>query len=270
MKRSAALLLVALAATSAGCGGAPSAPPTNGAVHLPAGGAPPADEDPAPAAARKGVAVVAVGTGDAVGKATRRLARVVYQLPALRPRAGEGMVQVLAGGVAPAGDAALAELAELRAALPTDPESAAAKALLEAIANKVDARALVLVSVADDARAAGRLVRLEETSGLLAVRVDAATFAAPAPTTDVPEYAWTGTDVAIAALLRSSEVGPRRDLSRPPTAPDAPDEPGNITSKPWFWVIVGGVAALGLTAVIVSQTVDTASGTVHVQGKVVP
>ena len=55
-----------------------------------------------------------------------------------------------------------------------------------------------------------------------------------------------------------------------PSAPKPPDESTSIASKPWFWVIIGGVAALGLTAVIVSQTVDTSSGNVHLQGKVLP
>lgn len=253
------------ALAGAACGGGPAAT-SSGSVHLVSLTESPPDGDAA--VARKGVAVVAIGAGDGPLRATRSLARVVYKSPALRPRVDEETVQVLAGGAAPAEDARLAELSELRAALPADVDTAAAKALLGAVAEKVDARALVLVSVGDDGRALGRLVRLDGGVGS-GVRVDAATFAAAAPA-DGADFTWTGVDDALVAILRTNEVGPRRDLTRAPSAPNLPDEPQSLVEKPWFWVIVGGVAALGLTAVIVSQTVDTSSGTVHLQGKVLP
>lgn len=250
----------------AACGGAPAAS-SSGSVHLVSLVEAPAEADGK--LARKGVAVIAVGVGDPPMKATRSLARVVYKSPALRPRADETTVQVLAGGPAPAGDPALAELAELRSALPVDVETAAAKALLQAIAEKIDARALVLVSVGGDGRALGRLVRLDLGGAGSGVRVDDATFASAVPS-EREDFVWTGVDDALSAILRTNEVGPRRDLSKAPSAPNTPDEPQNLVEKPWFWVVVGGVAALGLTAVIVSQTVDTSSGTVHLQGKVLP
>ncbi|MFO0613093.1 MAG: hypothetical protein U0414_10915 [Polyangiaceae bacterium] len=271
MRLAAAALLLALA----GCGGAPAGTAAaSGSVHLPG---PTVDAAPADESPRRGVAVVALGKisssdgvymeGEAVTRATRSLARVVYKTPKLRPRADEAVVQVLAGG-APTTAPAIVELADLRAALPTELDTAASKALLEGLARKVDARAFALVSVAPDGVATARLVRLDEVAGELSIRLDPALFTAVAPTAGAPEYVWVGVDTAMVALLGANESGPR--AAPAPAPPPPPDDGGSIATKPWFWVIVGGVAALGLTAVIVSQTVDTSSGTVHIQGKVLP
>ncbi len=269
----ATLAFVALAA----CGGAPSGTASTGAVHLPPPGESTATEEAPPTTSRRGVAIVALGKvateekpeGGPALDASLGLARVVYQNPKLRPHADEATVQVLAGKPAPAGDARLLELAELRAALPLELDTVTAKALLEGLARKVDARGMVLVSVSEeDARATARVVRVDELDGKLEVRLDPAIFSAPAPTAESPAYVWTNVDGALVALMGTGEVGPRRD-PKTPTAPKPPDD-SSIASKPWFWVIIGGVAALGLTAVIVSQTVDTSSGTVHLQGKVLP
>lgn len=270
----AALSLLALCA----CGGAPSGTASTGAVHLPPPGEP-AEVADAPASTRRGVAIVALGAvgtaenpdGGPVLDASLALARVAYQNKKLRPNADEATVQVLAGKPAPKDDPKLAELAELRAALPAELDTVTAKALLEGLARKVEARGMVLVSVgAEDARATARVVRVDELDGKLEVRLDPALFTASAPTAESPTYTWSSVDTALVALMGTSEVGPRRDPKATPPAPKPPDESTSIASKPWFWVIIGGVAALGLTAVIVSQTVDTSSGNVHLQGKVLP
>lgn len=271
----AALSLLALSA----CGGAPpEGPGRGGAVHLPPAGEP-AEVPEAPASTRRGVAIVALGAvgteerpdGGPALDASLALARVVYQNKKLRPNADEAMVQVLAGRPAPKDDPKLTELAELRAALPLELDTVTARALLEGLARKVDARAMVLVSVGgEDARATARVVRVDELDGKLEVRLDPAVFAATGPTAESPRYTWTSVDTALVALMGTGEVGPRRDPTTVPGAPKPPDESTNIASKPWFWVIIGGVAALGVTAIIVSQTVDTSSGTVHLQGKVLP
>jgi hypothetical protein len=132
---------------------------------------------------------------------------------------------------------------------------------------------MILVSVApgDSPKATARLIRIDEAGADVSVRVDPATFGAPAPADASAEYVWTGTDAALLAVLgASAPLTPRRDNVTEPGTPKPPDDSPGITSKPWFWVIIGGVAALGLTAVIVSQTVDTSTGTVHLQGTVLP
>ena len=62
-------------------------------------------------------------------------------------------------------------------------------------------------------------------------------------------------------------------LPKPKTGAAKPDDKKKsktIFESPWFWVAAGAVAAIGVTALVVSQTVDTSTGTIHVQGKVLP
>lgn len=244
---------------------------------------------------RSGIVVVTIGkvafTEDEHGRtyteggetaaAARSLARLVYKKPRLRPDASESVVQVLSGDPPPAGaSGSVKELSELRAGLTGDVDGAASKALLEALATKVSARAFVLVSTTAPQAPIARLIRVDDVPTGVVLRPDAATFTSVPPADPAQDYEWPKVDDAVSALLGPDlpvAVGPRKtpgpsDHIKDGPIPEGPkkDESKPFTESPVFWGIVGGVAALGLTALVVSQTVDTSTGTVHIQGKVLP
>lgn len=283
------------------------AAPATSSSEAPAA-ASPSVAPPTPASTRAGVAVIAIGPitfavddtgakkvteGRDLFSATRSLAKQLYGVPRLRPHADEATVSVLSGGLADPGDPpALRELADLRRALSSDLDGAASRALLESLGRKVDVEGLVLVS-ASSVGTSARLVRVVPAAdGAVSTHLEGATFLAtegpPATAGEGPSYSWDAT--SIASLLGSPPasaraptpplLGPRRD-TRVATQPAAPGKPKAKTKKddkggktifesPWFWVAAGGVAAIGVTALVISQTVDTHSGNVHLQGKVLP
>jgi hypothetical protein len=274
-------------------GGPPAPAATDApAADGPASSAIPAADDTVP---RSGVIVVAVGkvtfTEDDHGRtyseggeaalASRSLAKLVYKRPKLRPDTSEDVVQILAGDPPPPGARpSLKEIADLRSGLTDDVDSVASKALLEALAGKVAARAFVLVSSVPPKAPTARLVRVDDVPNGVVIRPDSATFTAVPPADATGDYVWPNVDDAVSALLGPElpvAAGPRKpngpsDHLKDKPVPDGPkkDDSKPLTESPVFWAIVGGVAALGLTAIIVSQTVDTSTGTVHIQGKVLP
>ncbi len=237
-------------------------------------------------------------TGREVFSATRALAKQLYAVPRLRPHADEGTVSALAGvPTPPDAAAALREISELRASLTPDLESATSRALLESLGRKVDVEGLVVVSAAPGGATQARLLRVEGSpDGGVTTHLEGAIFAAtegpPATAGEGPSYSWNAT--SIASLLGppskagpgkgqgpEGALGPRRDSlpsAKTATAPgktqpkSKADEKKskNIFESPWFWVAAGGLAAIGVTALVVSQTVDTHSGSVNLQGKVLP
>jgi hypothetical protein len=237
-------------------------------------------------------------TGREVFSATRALAKQLYAVPRLRPHADEGTVSALAGVPTPAdATATLREISELRAGLTPDLESATSRALLESLGRKVDVEGLVVVSTIPGGATQARLLRVEGSpDGGVTTHLEGAIFAAtegpPAAVGEGPSYSWNAT--SIASLLGPAPaagpgkgkgpqgaLGPRRDSlpsAKTATAPGKPkpkskaDEKKskNIFESPWFWVAAGGLAAIGVTALVVSQTVDTHSGSVNLQGKVLP
>ena len=292
------LLALVLLAVTGGCGG--NSPLASLTPTIGTAAPPPPEPEPmtsAEAAAianyRSGVMVVAVGkvtltTGDGgpvyteggdTVLAARSLAKLIYKRSKLRPDTTEDVVQVLAGDPPPAGSPpSLKELADLRAGLGEDVEGAASKALLLALTDKVKARAFVLVSSVPEKAPTARLVRVDDVEGGPPIaRPSAAIFTSIPPTEPGADYAWPNVDDAVGALLGPEVPQPLAPTKAAIAASKAPktgavvpkkDESKPITEKPWFWVIIGGVAALGVTAVVVSQTVNTSTGTVHVQGKV--
>jgi hypothetical protein len=175
----------------------------------------------------------------------------------------------------PTSEPSLRELADLRGGLGEDVDGARSRAILLALAQKVTVEAFVLVSYSPPSAPVARLARVDEGEhGTLIVRIDPATFTGVPPTTTDGDYEWPHVDDAVSGLLGPELPKPilpkKSDTSKlPPPAPKK-DDSKPITQKPWFWGIVGGVAALGVTAVILSQTVNTSSGSVHIQGKVLP
>jgi hypothetical protein len=274
---------------------APSGPAATAAAASPA--APAAQPAAAAAtAARRGVVVVLLGPSHVAGAdAARAFARFAYRTPSIRPgKLGEAEVRVLAGEDPPAdASASVAELAASRAALPSSPDDPAAGPALEALADKLGVRALVLFVPG----AAGATVRVVHTDVAGAPRFDPASVSAkPTTTAQGDDYALVATSVervvgpepataepaptepaktagptALPGKAAGTANGPLRANAKgssPHAPPEAPADDEAFWENPWFWVAAGTVAAIGVTIIVVSQTTDTTTGTISIGGKV--
>lgn len=256
---------------------AASAIATNGSARAddaapPMTAAPTAAPSPPPPAPpqtqRRGVVVVAVGDG-ASQQAAAALARSIYATRSLTPSVTEAEVATLTGRAAPA-DASerVVSLASLRASLRDPVDDVAARAVLFQIASITGARALLVVTH-DGTSATARLARVTKD----AARFDAARFSPRA--SDPPGAAddWTETVPSVEALLGPEPAAPKKPAAAPKPPPPPPEIPPDETDdtqfyeSPWFWVALGSATAIGVTALVISQTVDTSSGSVHLTGK---
>jgi hypothetical protein len=220
----------------------------------------------------KGAAVVLVGSDGDRARDCRELAREVYKRPALLPVIDEPVARSLC---APASEAtgAAAKVGELRASLGDRIDNAATQAVLVALAGELGTRAIILVSTGK----VGTLVRV--------VR------AADKPKAEPVSFDLMQTDpqkpIAWAELAESTELmladpklkepaptgelpGPRKSLAASIGKDPPPETPAQFFDSPWFWVAAGGVVAVGLAILIVSQATDVNEGNVLIQGKVLP
>ncbi|NUP11157.1 MAG: hypothetical protein HOW73_34360 [Polyangiaceae bacterium] len=263
--------------------------------------APAAPAVAAPAPARRGAVVVAVGAAeDELGRSCRDLAREVYRVERLRPSLDEASARALCGGDAGT-EARPKKLAELRQSLTMSPSNATSRLVAGALAEELGASALVLVG-RDDKGQAVRLLRVEDVEGKQTLffeptRLDATPNAAPAATTiDSPfgivpwakiasaidilsegegEARSDGSAPQVTAISATDPVpktGPRKENLLGARSTDAPADAGDkaFYESPWFWVAAGGVAAIGVVVLVVSQATDIGEGTTHIQGKVNP
>ncbi len=246
----------------------------------------------APAATRKGVAVVAVGN---VRDEAYDLARAVYK-SRLRPTSlDEVRARVLAGGAIPANASReLRELGELRAGIVGD--GAAARRVLGGIAQQVGVEALLVVfeergaSEADagveepsDAAAAstdgtGESRRDGNTQGK--ARVVARVFLTDAgdwdaaryyPAADAPNAngasAWNATVTSLQARFGVAEAAPSEALRPAPPSMRPQDEKSRpFYASAWFWGAFAGAAVLG--GAFYFATRDTTSETIHLEMRV--
>ncbi|NUO50016.1 MAG: hypothetical protein HOV80_14265 [Polyangiaceae bacterium] len=242
-----------------------------------------------PVVQRRGVAVVLVGPWeDTQAKHARDLARGVYRTPKLRPDLDEGTVRILTGGEPSGDDAAAKRLSELRSALTPDLTTEASKNALAGLAAELPVGSIVLFIPGS----AGPVVRLAHVDGSASPPVTKLDPASIAPSPKEGEPGALDLDPVLASLERliapkaeaklppspqpaakpKPKPGPRKDNLKKTSGTEAPDKPKEDSSfyeSPWFWVAVGGVAATGLTILIVSQTTDVGEGSVALKGKVV-
>ncbi len=253
-----------------------------------ASAAPPAAAAPAPAAKRTGVAVVLVGPWEDVpAKQARDLARGVYRTPKLRPELEEGTVRILSGGEPVGDDPAPKRLADLRRSLSSDLTTPGTREVLDSLAAELSVVAIVLF-VPGATGPVVRLAHVDATKSPPKTRLDPASIA-PSPL----EGQEGALDLEPVLVSLERLIAPKVEVAPPPKAPAAKPKPGprkdNLTKgkpagapakpegeetsffeSPWFWVALGGVAATGLTILIVSQTTDVGEGTVALRGKVLP
>lgn len=263
----------------------------------------PAEAQPAPApvtdkpaadrpASRGAIVVLAGAPSDDVAQACRDIAREVYKRAPLRPAIDEAGVRVMCGS-APPSDASseVRSLGELRESLSSELENAGNKALLGALAKGARANVVVVVDKAPAANGGdGVVIRtrwMKNESASDSLTLDPASFAITLPTQSSAESPWKEIGAALEGLLipraPATEpsatathpvpgLGPRKShLSGPQPKDGPPDAPTtSFFESPWFWVAAGGVAAIGVTILVVSQATDVGQGTVHVSGKVEP
>lgn len=253
--------------------------------------------------APRGVAVVLVGA--ATPEATARcesVARSTYARSSLTPSIAEDVAGTLCGGDVDAGSEGAAPTPaaratrELRAALAAPFEGVAQQALLVALAKEVGALGLVLVEPTGSSTTLSLLHRVNgptDASGPSALTADPLRFELPfvarADAPDGPDEASAFEPAArafeelLAAPPCERSAGGETALRSCPGAAPLPagsadfawwtyEEPkqggASLIDSPWFWIAAGGVGALGLTVLIVSQTTDVDVGTVHVDGSV--
>lgn len=254
-----------------------------------------ADAQPAPAAdkpaARGALVVLAGAPSDEVAQACREIAREVYKQAPLRPSIDETGVRVMCGSAAPSdAPAELRSLGELRAGLSSELENAGNRALLGAIAKGAHAKQVVVVDKSPASTGEIPVIRARWLSlgpgddG--ALTLDPSSFAIPLPPQSSAESPFKAIGAALEGLLVPRPVaaepesaphavpglGPRKShLSGAQPKDGPPDTPTtSFFESPWFWVAAGGVAAIGVTILVVSQATDVGQGTVHVSGRVEP
>jgi hypothetical protein len=223
----------------------------------------PARAEPARADAQHGAVVVAASAGAA--DAAKPLARAIYADAALRPPVDDATARVLAGDAAPQGAAGkIGELAELRASIEAERSDAARRRLLAAIGADVGAVAVIAVERTD----AGVVARILHVTA--AAYDGVALVATPAGAPEVPSFTWPTT---AAATVRAA-IAPAGSAAPAPTRPKSPPADrgsGSWLRSPWFWGPLVGVAAVGLTVLVLAETSDDdPNGTVHATGRLLP
>jgi hypothetical protein len=224
---------------------------------------------------------------DTQARHARDLARGVYRAPKLRPSLDEATVRILTGGEPGADDAAAKQLADFRAALVPDLTSEASKSALAGLAAALPVEAIVLF-VPGPAGPTVRLAHVDASAQPPSTRLDPASIA-PSPKQGPDggldlDPVLTSLERLVAPKAETTlppkpvtkpkpKPGPRKEnlkKAKPTNEPEKPKDDSSFFESPWFWVAVGGVAAAGLTILIVSQTTDVGEGSIALKGKVLP
>ena len=193
----------------------------------------------------------------------------------LRPSIDEATARVLCGD-APATDApqALRDLGELRRSIAPGGSDAASRRLLGSLGADVRARLVVSVAVVDG-KPVARVLRV---AGAAFEWVTLSVAVTPPAASGEATYAWPGAVAALRGLSPAAPPAPLAPVAAPAIGPKgavAPDAAPVATSKPfwksaWFWAPLGVLVAAGVAVIVVSQTTDTASSSLHLQGRVAP
>jgi len=225
-----------------------------------------------PAKAKRQGALV-LSSGATATPSARALARQVYATAALRPRIDEATAEVLMGGP-PGSDKTQRDIAQAcRAARDTKNESVQRR-LLTSLGNELAVHWVVWVQPAK----AGPVARVLNVSKgrflavLLAPKTDAKS-AAKAATSD-----WSDAVAILSGLHRGKPApGPRTTpsttsgiLSKSDKKGTAADTGRKWWSSPLFWGGLGAVVAVGVTVLVLSQTVLNDPGTARLTGRVTP
>jgi len=220
--------------------------------------------------AKAGHGAIVVAASSEASAPARALAHELYRDAALRPSIDEATAQVLAGGAPAEENERLRELAAIVASIPTAQEEAISRRLLVSLGAEHGAELVVAVTM-EGGRPVAKALRV---SGARYERIE---LGATVETDESGQksYHWPGAATALAALSAppraSTPAKPlaTRPLPAKPTPKPAPKKERSAWSSPWFWGSLGGVAAVGLTVFVLSQTTSGPS-TVHIDGRISP
>ena len=235
--------------------------------------------------------LVGTPTDDAIARC-ESVARASYAREDLTPSIAEDVARGLCGGEVDAASSMTARAVhDLRAALGQPFNGVAQQALLTALAKEVGVRGVALVEPTATSTTLSLLHRVDgptgDASGLTVdpMRFELPYYVADESTDDALSFGPPAQAMQelLAAPPCERSIAERAPLRAcPGAAPVTEAAPGfawwtyeepkpggaSLVDSPWFWISAGGVGALGLTVLIVSQTTDVNVGTVHVDGSV--
>lgn len=219
--------------------------------------------------------VVVVTAGDAVAvegaigaqvpeprlEAAIALARTVYSQADLTPDLSEEEVGALVGKASTANtnDERLRTLVALRGSLRHPVDDVTQLAILFQVASVTHCAGLLVVS--DEAGAPVARFGRVTASGF---RFEPMSFS---PRTHASGYTWDGVVSSLRAQIHA-DVASKPPVAKPLISPKLPVQEPEPETTPfyesgWFWVALGAATALGVTALVVSQTVGQESDSVH-------
>ncbi len=264
-------------------------------------------QEMASAAEAKPAGVVVVAIGDASKPAAASLARDVYADSALLfpvTPLSDPSARVLLGETWPKdADPSVIELAKVRQELSTTDSEVTRRRLLSSIGVELGAELVVSVELAGD-RASAKILRSKSSSydalelsaaaekdakgaisyrfadavpalkGLLAQRDQQPADAAPAASSSSPAAPLQsasapqskGPPPLVPARTPASQPPSGAPLNKAPVKPVPESTPA--WKSTWFWVALGGAAALGLTAFGIAKATESDGNTVHLGGRV--
>lgn len=230
-----------------------------------------AAEAATPAQATRGAVVVAVSSD--AGPPARSLAREVYRDAALRPAIDDATARVLTGEASPSPEDGpprprLAEMAEVRASIAGAGSEVASRRLLASLGAETSATLVIAVSI-EAGRPVAKVLQVASAT-YEPIELGATIETAP---DGARSFLWPGATTTLKGFLpkvapSTLASSPKRTLATPPPR-STPKESKPLWSSPWFWGAIGGVAAVGITVFVLSQTTGAPS-TVHLDGRVVP
>lgn len=223
-------------------------------------------------ASARGVAVIARNAD--VREGARELARAAYADSSLRPAFDDATARVVLGEPAAAGGRGRdEEFARVARAAVDASDAVVGERLLGALCSELEVVAVVLVE-GSTATPSARVFVAEErrfVSGVLVPRL-------------APEASAAGRDWGDAVTLLRGILQPRVDpvhagapssgatAPRPiaPLGSGAGARPRPLLTSPWFWGGLAAVAAVGVTVLVLSQTIFESPDAVRVSGRIVP
>ena len=212
---------------------------------------------------RRGAAVIAKA-GEALA-AAKALARAAYREPALRPELNEKTVRIAAGETPSAvyGEEPVPEqqaaLARVRQAALDATDPAIGTHLLSAVGRDLGVALVVVVETGESGPAA-RVLEVED--GHYLPMVLSPKVREPAAEGALPELDWSDAVAVLKGLApahQHTHAAPKKP--QPAAAPTQPPskEKGkseiNLLKSPWFWGGLAAVVAVGVTVLVLSQTV---------------
>ena len=226
----------------------------------------------------KGTAIVAAN--EAARPAAKELARLVYRDAKLRPSFDETIARALLGE-APSEEGQAKEIAGVVASLDTSDEAVARRVL--ASTGKELGVSLVVLVESDDRGPRARVLRVSEQrflgvtltpkpleGGALDWQDGVALLRNLPEAQPLPGPRRANLPKAKPKKKSGSKKNGTKKNGHKPDTGEKSDESPNLLTSPWFWGGLGVVVAVGVTVLVLSQTVFKDGDAVTLEGRVSP